>query len=543
MSFEIKNCSAEVLLEKNPLAPCGPYDDVIYKQLPEQQKLLIKACGYPSLPSQKAFGSMLLDVHYLDSYSKKTKGEPFQIQTTFEERFLKSAEIEPSKRDMLIPYSPLPAKAKTPLLDFTQTKVPNNTGAHSLFLYVEPKKRLYEELFFTCQPLGVPPPTPPEVLAMQVDVLEQLDMEQKKLLQAIQYIITSIKDSYKQASLVENKEGTKPIQTLVGEINAYKAKEKDDKKIVDIYTTYVYKVFLVYKNLRKSEIELENDKALREKYEKLIADARPPTPAPTVTAGEGMSLMTSMTTPSGWLEGTNKIVKMLWGDVVNKYKQTRAKILQKMPGYPSEQEMAELLERIKKHELDITNIKFKLEPVKEEMKKIRNALPAWYSQSSLEELIDSKIGLEARIVSKESKDAVEAEKTTFSNNCKALQERETISESQTYKDVVGSIQSINESFRNVIYNTYFSKESSENTVFTQKVILNFMLQLPTPQDDSFDEYKNIWSYKGCSPSGYYAPSKGKPKNTSFLVPTFESYVGLVLRYQALRKISNLLVIR
>lgn len=543
MSFEIKNCRAEVLIEKNSLLPCGPYDDVIYKQLPEQQKALVKACGYPSLPSQGAFESMLLDIHYLDSYSKKTKGDPFQIQTTFQERFLKSAEIEPSKRDMLIPYSPLPAKAKKPVLDFVQTKVPNNTGAHSLFLYVEPKKRLYEELFFLCKPPGVPPPTPPEILAMQVDVLEQLDMEQKKLLQGIQYIITSIKDSLKQTSLLEKKKGKKTIQTLIGEIDAYKAKEKDEKKIIDIYTVYVYKVFLVYKNLRKVEIELENDKALREKYEKLIAEAKPPTPASAPTAGEAISLMSSMTTPSGWLEGTKKIVKMLWGDVVYKFKETRAKILQKMPGYPSKQEMADLLERINRHELEITNLKLKLEPVKEEMKKIRNALPAWYTQSSVEQFIDSTLGLPPRVVSEESKEAVKAEKTNFLTNCKALQEQETTSENETYKDVVVSINSINDSFRNEIYNEYFNEESSPNTIFTQKVILNFMLQLPTPKDDSFDEYKTIWSYEGCGPTGYYAPSKGKPKTTSFLLPTFESYVGLVLRYQQLRKFSNLLLIR
>jgi hypothetical protein len=186
-------------------------------------------------------------------------------------------------------------------------------------------------------------------------------------------------------------------------------------------------------------------------------------------------------------------------------------------------------------------MKQKLQPIKEEMIRIRNALPAWYSQSTIELFVDTKLGLELRVVSEESKGAMQTEKRTYLENCKALEQQETTSEGKTYKDVVASILDVNKAFRESVNTNYISEDESNNTIYTKKVILNFMLQVPTPRENSFDEYKTIWGYGGCAPSGYYAPHKGRAKDTSFLLPTFESYIGLVLRYQIARRISNILV--
>ena len=539
MSFEIKNCKVETLLEYNARIPCKDYDDAIYDQLPEHQKRLIKACGYARLDSEKAFESMLLDIHFLDSYAKKTKGDPFDTKTTFEERFLKPAKIE--NQDMLIPYSPVPAKSLKfkPHLDFAQTKTLNNTGAHSIFLYVEPKKRSYEELLFDCKPPGAPPPTPPEVLAMQIEVLEQLEMQQKQYLQAIQLIISTIKDTYKQTSILLPREGKKPIKTLLGEINAYKAKEKDEKKIVQTYNTYMFQVFSALEEKKKEEIELEQDLALKVKYEKLILEAKAPESATATSTEEGVS----MSSPQGWVEGTKKLGKMLWGDLQFKYKEVRAWVYKKMPGYPSKQDMQELQDRLFKHEQAIAKLTAKLESIKKTVVQLRSALPPWYSQTAIEKFVDTSLTLEAYTVSPASLETMEAEKQTYLKNCKELEVSETSSEAETYANVASSLRRTKDIFVSEIHEKFLVEEESEDTTFTKKVILNYMLQVPIPNDDSFNEYKTIWGYGGCAPSGYYAPPLSTSKETSFLLPSFDSYISMVLRYQTLQTISGILTSR
>lgn len=541
MSFEITNCKAETLLEYNARIPCQDYDDAIYDQLPEGQKRLVKACGYARLPSEKAFESMFLNIHFLDSYAKKTKGQPFETKTTFDERFLKPAKLE--NQDMLIPYNPVPAKSRKyqAHLDFSQTKTLNNTGAHSIFLYVDPQKRTYEELMFDCKPPGVPPPTPPEVLAMQIATLEELEMQQKKQLQTIQLLITTIKDTLKQTSIVLPREGKKSIQTLLGEIDAYKAKEKDEKKIVQTYNTYMFQVFSLLEAKIKEEIELAQDLALKAKYEKLIVEAKAPESTPSLTPEEGLSMMVSIsTTPQGWQEATRKVAQILWGNLQTKYKQTRAWVYQKLPGYPSKEEIDQLQARLLKHEQDIAKLTAKLDSVKEAILSLRKALPPWYSQSTIEKFVDTSLALEPYTVLPEKVEAMETEKQTYLKNCKELEESETSSEAQTYATVASLIRRIKDNLVAKIHETFLTGEESENTLFTKKVILNYMLQLPTPSDDSFNEYKTIWGYGGCAPSGYYAPSLNTSKETSLILPSFESYISMVLRYQTILRISNIL---
>jgi hypothetical protein len=65
-----------------------------------------------------------------------------------------------------------------------------------------------------------------------------------------------------------------------------------------------------------------------------------------------------------------------------------------------------------------------------------------------------------------------------------------------------------------------------------------MVKAPSPKDGAFDQYKNLWLSKECSPSSYYLPSQGNSLDTLFILPTFESFVDLITRYNNKRLTLN-----
>ncbi len=584
MSFEIKNCSADQLLVYNNTIPCRGYDDVIYNQLPDNQKLLVKACGYARLESKKAFSNMLLDVHYLDRYSKKKRGDPFKETTTdYTERFLKSAEIEdPDEKDMIIPFNPVPRRSNLRTrLDFSMTTTPNNTASHSVFLYIPDKKRNYEELLFLCKTPGIPPPTPPEVLAQQMETLEKLQMNQKQLLQIIQEVVSSLKDALKRHLLLmetgdkqdfhskmkdlitslkeplrgpeeeeeeevpeESTAPLKPYTTLLQEINAYKAERKDEEKRVALYKKFTLQVFSTYQALDKEIIEMEDKKRTLDKYKKTIEDAKAPERTPAMTADEAFDMMTSMSNPSGFTEGVKKVFSMMWKDTQQKYYNTVAYVKQQLPGYPTKQQIQELEASIPAHQLQIDKLQESLQPSKEVIQESRDALPAWYTQNTIELYVDSKLGLAKRDISQESIRLVSQKERMYTQNCKYLELQETSSEEGTYRYVSQMIQLMKYIVVKKLNSGYLESDEDEdaNTIFTRKVIIQFMIQMPEPTAASFDEYKQVWGYDKCGPSQYYLPHKGDDKTTSILLPTFESFVSMVLRYKNITPLATILAV-
>jgi hypothetical protein len=629
MSFEIKNCSTENILVYNDTIPCRGYDDVIYNQLPENQKFLIKACGYARLEPKDAFSNMLLDVHYLDQYSKKKKGEPFQETTTnYTDRFLKSAEIvNPNDKAMTIPFNPVPRRSSLRTrLDFSMTTTPNNTASHSIFLYIPSKKRKYEELLFLCKPPGIPPPTPPELLALQMEALEKLQMNQKQLLQVIQDVVSNLKDALKRHLLLkavggkteiqkamkeifatiktsleepreeavvvrdsstfariassvdafiaglspareeskeeEEKEGEeeeakeeeekeeeeeeapfekKPYKTILEEINLYKAEKQDDEKRVALYKKFSQEIFSTLQAIDKEKIEMEDEKATLEKYKKIIEDAKVPEKL-VITANNAMSIMTSMATPGKITEGLKQVLNLFWKDLQQKYYNTVSYIKQKLPGYPTKEQLQKLESSIPAHQLQIEKLQESLEPSKETIQQSRDLLPAWYTQNTIELYVDSKLELTPREVSKESIREISLKEKKYSQNCEELKKQETESEEGTYMHVAQMIQFMKFMLLTNLNKIYMEEKEDENTIFTKKVLLQFMIQMPEPKANSFDEYKMVWEYDKCAPSPYYLPHKGDSKTTSILLPNFESFVSMVLRYRDIKPLSTILSI-
>jgi hypothetical protein len=512
-------CGDTKLLEYNPSIPCNPYDDVIFKQLPENEKSLIQACGYTKLDSKEGFENMLLDVSFLDSFFKKKKGSVFEYKNSYKNIFLKEAEIKKSDRyaDMLIPperVPPLTAEKDSEHLSFKWSEVPNDPAAHSIFLYVNPNtKRDFAKIMFTCVEPASPPPTPPEILRKQEAKITRLLTLQKNYLEMIQFLITSFKEHKKMDIITKAEEADPAIrkaavdeyQRKIHEIETFKSEYEDGTKVTSYYKLYCMKMYIYY--TKKEKVKSDIQALERQKVE---MKAR---------FDEGQSLI-----------GKPKyLVKKLFISFPTqedlKKKEEEIKTLQK-----KEQELDDLLVKGKQLIIDSEQI-----------------LPISYTKTEIEKQVESWLSIPDTYRAGTKVTDFKAKVKLIKQYCIDIEKQETEAEGATYKSVSDFLRDVKAKYNDVIEKEYVGAAAAakgaaaapdaaeaaalEESLKLRRMILKFIIDPPTPSPQAFDEYKELWDRRGCESSKEMLPTKSTSNEKNFIVPTYDSYLYMLDQYK------------
>ena len=524
MNPEIENCKAETLYLMPRDFQCKSFEDVIFNQLPPNRQKLVDKCGSTQYRTKQSFELMFLQPDFLDFYAKKKKGTPFILTSKYDTLFLKSANMEDDeyKEDITMSIPPEPQK----YLPFRWTEPPNNPTAKSIFLYMDPKvERSYPKLMYTCHLPSPPPPTPPEVLAKQKVVIERLEKIQKRYLTIIQTMFTLYKDNKKQQILKRSQlQDNTTYEMVIKTLATYKNKEKQNQQSITLYQSDIYKILQVIKEFDTVKVELEIDTAIFEKYKKNL-DIPKDVPPPQL--------------PSSFSEYLNpKTVMKLIQHKLSSKLQSVYKVKKGIDmlffGVPTNEELLQIKDRIEKNKKKEEIFKKYLDSSKKYILENANKLPSYYTKSSMEEYVEKKLGIppkDAAILATQKKEW--KQKTdNFKKMCQGQQILETKSEEEAYKDVINLTNKANVQTKKLIENIYGTRLTKKQEIQNANLFyIHYMMQFPSPSATAFDEYKEIWSSEYCDSLDYYLPSKTWRKETSFLIPNFESYIHFVMNYR------------
>jgi hypothetical protein len=125
---------------------CKQYDDVIFFELPEDKQNELKDCYTKDM----SYESLVVDINYLDQYTKKRASASFKSNFAYEEALLKAAKpVFPGNGNILDRnFDPKSTPYEVDSSKMEQT--PFSHGINPTYVQVADKKKDYEHLFFNC---------------------------------------------------------------------------------------------------------------------------------------------------------------------------------------------------------------------------------------------------------------------------------------------------------------------------------------------------------------------------------------------------------
>lgn len=482
-------CQAHKFAKYIEGVPCEVYDERIFKQLPTYEQTYVRGCGVAKMDAFDAFQEMMLDINFLDSYKIKQKGSPFEYKGDFERVFLKSAEVPTKDKLMDIPQNTEEQKKQTHL-SFALTQPPNNKGSQSLFLFMREQDTVnYKNLLFNCKPPPTPPPTIPELLAKQEKVIQGLAEEQDSLLTLIYDMIQFKKDKLKELAIASDIVVKDRYKDLLKDVRNENLFEKDEKKIIQRYESYTLKLFSALKEKESITVDLQ----------------------------EAETTLTKLQTKASRFS--------LYDFTIGRF----------IP-YDDKELTKNLTERIKNYKLQIAKYTMFIQDLKTKVdlfySKTPPYLPPWYIKSDIANSVETTMGIVPTNYTDAEKADYEASKIKHTTDCTALADIEKTAEESTYNTIIKYMNYCKYYTSLEIQRGILNNETNPTVKVSKQILLNFMIGLPSPGTGAFNQYKEMWSNENCAPSKYYMPPLGKDKNTTILLPTFDSFLDLILRYRA-----------
>jgi hypothetical protein len=173
---------------------CKQYDDVIFFQLPEEEQNKIKDCFTKDL----SYESLIVDINYLDQYTKKRASASFKSNFAYEESLLKVAKpVFPGEGNILDPnFTPksTPFEVDSSKMELT----PFSHGSNPTYVQVVDKRKDYEHLFFNCIDKGDGDMTPEKYLAELEAVIKDIEEGIAQKVVFSQSLIQFIKEQEKR---------------------------------------------------------------------------------------------------------------------------------------------------------------------------------------------------------------------------------------------------------------------------------------------------------------------------------------------------------
>ena len=155
-----------------------------------------------------------------------------------------------------------------------QYEPPTNKLSHSLYLNIDlskdaKKRRKFKPIMFNCQTPNPPPPTPPQVLAMQKALIKRLEKDIDLIATACAKLVDTYFQSVREYKYKNQKDD---IKIKYKSLEDYKNKKNQEKKIIEIYQENNTIVSRLKEKIEEKKESLEDAKKYKEFVEKAFEE-------------------------------------------------------------------------------------------------------------------------------------------------------------------------------------------------------------------------------------------------------------------------------